>query len=99
MENATARCTAANAKPRRHCMFIRLTSGSSGAEWLCGIWGREADSLTGMTDRKARTRTGLAFVVPTHPAKKRGMDGAPTLVVRMGKTGAWVRCLRPDAEV
>jgi len=43
--------------------------------------GREADSLAGMIDRKARVRTGLGFVV-SHPCRKdRVKDGAPGVLL------------------
>jgi hypothetical protein len=45
--------------------------------------GRKADSLTGMTDRKAKAKAGLAFVV-SHPCRKGGgKDGAPSFAEDM----------------
>jgi hypothetical protein len=45
----------------------------AGRELVCGGLGgnAEADSLTEMTDRKAKARTGLAFVV-SHPKYHEG---------------------------
>jgi hypothetical protein len=55
------------------------------------LWRLEADSLAGMTDRKAKAETGLAFVV-SHPSHK-NKD-----VARVGHPDLWFGYGVPEAK-